>query len=117
MGNGADSSPIDFGDDAVVDVQKVYLRWFDYWLKGMDNGVATELPIKIFIMRTTTGALRTSGRSRERLTPITYIHSNGKANSQFGDGTLPLEAPADSPSDSLTYDPDHPVPSMGGNVC
>jgi uncharacterized protein len=46
-----------------------------------------------------------------------YIHSNGKANSALGDGTLSTKAPTDSTVDKFAYDPEHPVPSMGGNVC
>ncbi|MEM1587111.1 MAG: CocE/NonD family hydrolase [Candidatus Bathyarchaeia archaeon] len=28
------------------------LRWFDYWLKGIDTGIMDEPPIKIFVMNT-----------------------------------------------------------------
>jgi predicted acyl esterase len=28
------------------------LRWFDYWLKGMDTGIMDEPPVKLFIMGT-----------------------------------------------------------------
>lgn len=116
-GNGADPNPIDFGDDAVVDMQKVYLRWFDYWLKGMNNGVSTEPPIKIFVMGDNYWRYENEWPlARTRYTNY-YINSNGKANSQLGDGTLSLEAPVDRPPDTFAYDPENPVPSMGGNVC
>ena len=26
------------------------LRWYDYWLKGIDNGLASEPPVKLFVM-------------------------------------------------------------------
>ena len=26
------------------------LRWYDYWLKGIDNGLSTEPPVKLFVM-------------------------------------------------------------------
>jgi predicted acyl esterase len=26
------------------------IRWFDYWLKGIDNGVMTEPPVEVFMM-------------------------------------------------------------------
>jgi putative CocE/NonD family hydrolase len=116
-GNGADPTPVDFGDNAVVDMQKVYLRWYDHWLKGVDNGVATEPPVKIFVMGDNYWRYENEWPlARTRYTNY-YISSNGKANSQFGDGVLSPEAPGDNPPDSFAYDPANPVPSMGGNVC
>jgi uncharacterized protein len=116
-GNGAGPTPIDFGDDAVVDMQKVYLRWFDYWLKGVNNGVATEPPIKLFVMGDNYWRHENEWPlARTRYTNY-YISSGGRANSQLGNGTLSLEAPADSRPDTFSYDPENPVPSMGGNVC
>jgi predicted acyl esterase len=44
------SGEIDFGPAANVDILDVQLRWYDYWLKGMDNGLATEPPVKLFVM-------------------------------------------------------------------
>jgi putative CocE/NonD family hydrolase len=116
-GNGADPNPVDFGDNAVVDMQKVYLRWFDYWLKGMDNGVATEPPIKIFVMGENYWRYENEWPLARTKYTNYYLHSNGKANSAVGEGTLSTEAPADSVVDTFAYDPAHPVPSMGGNVC
>jgi putative hydrolase, CocE/NonD family len=50
--------------------------------------------------------------------PMTYyLSSGGKANTLDGDGTLILSAPASDKPDAFIYDPKHPVPSYGGNVC
>ncbi len=50
--------------------------------------------------------------------PVTwYLASGGHANSVFGDGRLVREAPGDAGSDTFTYDPMNPVPSLGGGVC
>jgi len=117
QGAGADPTPIDFGNNAPVDMQLVYLRWFDYWLKGIDNGVATEPPIKIFVMGENYWRFENEWPlARTRYTNY-YIHSGGKANSNIGDGTLSKEAPKGNTTDSFTYNPENPVPSMGGNVC
>ncbi|HVW67948.1 MAG TPA: CocE/NonD family hydrolase, partial [Steroidobacteraceae bacterium] len=113
----APANPVDFGDDAVVDMDKVTLRWFDHWLKGIDNGVDHDAPVRIFVM----------GENRwrdEREWPLArtrytnyYIHSGGRANSSAGDGVLSSETPGREREDRFTYDPADPVPSMGGNVC
>ena len=47
-----------------------------------------------------------------------YLHSDGSANSLYGDGSLNLTKPAgDEKPDTFMYDPMNPVPSYGGNVC
>jgi len=114
---GAPPDPMDFGDAAVVDFNKVYLRWFDHWLKKVDNGVDTDAPVEIFVM----------GENRwrsEHEWPLArthytnyYIHSGGKANSVGGDGVLSVAAPKSEATDKFSYDPARPVPSMGGNLC
>jgi len=39
-------------DRPLYQLQYESLRWFDYWLKGMDTGILKEAPIKLFIMGT-----------------------------------------------------------------
>lgn len=46
-----------------------------------------------------------------------YLHSDGKANSLNGNGSLSSEAPADEPSDRYAYNPDNPAPTIGGPLC
>jgi putative CocE/NonD family hydrolase len=41
-----------------------------------------------------------------------YLHSGGKANSRFGDGSLSTEPPGDEQPDHYTYDPARPVPFL-----
>ncbi|MDP2949027.1 MAG: CocE/NonD family hydrolase, partial [Chloroflexota bacterium] len=35
---------------ALLDLDGLHLRWFDYWLKGIDNGIGDEPPVEIFVM-------------------------------------------------------------------
>jgi putative CocE/NonD family hydrolase len=46
-----------------------------------------------------------------------YLHSGGRANSRFGDGTLSTTPPRNEPADVFTYDPATPVPTVGGSIC
>ena len=41
---------IDFGPDNVLDLNAAWARWFDYWLKGVDNGVAEDPAVRLFVM-------------------------------------------------------------------
>jgi putative CocE/NonD family hydrolase len=45
-----------------------------------------------------------------------YLHSSGRANTAAGDGELSTEAPAQTAADTFLYDPQRPVPSLGGRV-
>jgi hypothetical protein len=100
---------IDFGPTAVIDMNAYWLRWFDYWLKGIDNGVSQEAAVRIFVMAG-------NGWRDENEWPIArtqwtkyYLHSNGKANTLSGDGTLSKTTPANEPADNYSYDPAKPV--------
>jgi uncharacterized protein len=42
----------DFGPTAPVDYDELILRWMDHYLRGMDNGVEKEAPVRIFVMGT-----------------------------------------------------------------
>jgi putative CocE/NonD family hydrolase len=109
---------LDFGQEANVNAHSVELRWFDYWLKGMDTGVQNEPPVTLYVV----------GKNvwrQENEYPLTrtqyrkmYFHSGGGANSDRGDGSLSWNAPnGDAKPDHYRYDPDNPVPSIGGNNC
>jgi len=47
---GSQLGDLDFGHDAVVNLRHEDLRWFDYWLKGIDTGIMAEPPIRLFVM-------------------------------------------------------------------
>jgi putative CocE/NonD family hydrolase len=54
---------VDFGPDSVMDDYNGYrLRWFDRWLKGIDNGVDREPPVRIFVMGGGSGRKDRNGR-------------------------------------------------------
>lgn len=102
---------IDFGEQAIIDWDGYVCRWFDYHLKGIDNGVLNDPPVHAFVM----------GRNKWRTaddwplpgTQFTkyYLHSGGKANSSKGDGMLSTTAPTNEPADEYVYDPKDPTPS------
>jgi putative CocE/NonD family hydrolase len=41
---------LDFGSNAAVDYDDMVLRWMDHYLRGIDNGVDREAPVRIFNM-------------------------------------------------------------------
>jgi len=106
------------GDRDVGDARKdwngIYLKWFDYWLKGEENGITDMPKVQYYTMG------RNEWRSAD-VWPLPetqytkyYLHSRGHANSRYGDGRLSTEMPEDEPPDVFTYDPGNPVHSVGG---
>ena len=108
---------IDFGPDAQVERNSIYLRWHDHWLKGIDNGVANEPPIKIFVMGENVWRYEHEWPLARTVYTKYFLQSDGRANTAAGNGTLLLKGPMGAPTDAFVYDPASPVPSFGGNVC
>lgn len=112
---GSKLGDLDFGPTGYVDLNAEDLRWFDYWLKGMDTGIMSEPPIKIFVMGENVWRFEHEyPLARTRFTPY-YFHSSGHANTFYGDGTLDPEPPGSEPADKFSYDPANPVATIGGN--
>ena len=105
---------IDFGPVSRVDLEALELRWFDYWLKGIDNGIMEEPPIRLFVMGENVWRdEREWPLARTEFTPF-YLHSGGNADRMRSDGSLDLTAPEEEPPDRYIYDPNNPAPTLGG---
>ena len=100
---------LDFGLDAKVDYDEIILRWMDHYLKGVENGVGREKPVRVFVM----GDNKWRGEDAwplQRAKPKTYFLSSryigpGPHAYRLTDGTVLQE----SPETELTSDPGHPV--------
>jgi uncharacterized protein len=117
-GSSQKTGDIDFGAAAHVNEQALQLRWYDYWLKGIDNGLAAEPPVKLFLMGRNKWVFENEyPLVRTDYRPL-YFASSGNANTDRGDGRLTWQKPSgSSPVDRFRYDPNDPVPSVGGNNC
>jgi putative CocE/NonD family hydrolase len=119
---------VDFGPAATLDGNlapdflTLRLRWFDRWLKRIDPGDPGDPPVQVFVMGGGTGRRNGAGRMdhggrwrAERDWPLPdtrptpyYLH---------GDGRLSPELPRPGASGlSYDFDPDRPVPSIGGTI-
>lgn len=108
---------VDFGKDSILDLRSLELKWFDRWLKGIDNGSDDEAPLRIFVMGVNQWRdEREWPLARTQFTPY-YFHSNGSANSLLGDGILSTQPPEDESTDHYVYNPAFPVPTRGGCNC
>ena len=118
---------VDFGPQSVWGVQRYFeeqLAFFERWLPDDATGQpADEAPVRIFVMgggsgrKTAEGKLDHGGRWREEwewplaraVQATLFLH---------GDGALSAVPPAaDAKPRRYTFDPAHPVPTVGGIYC
>ena len=118
-GHGASRSfgDIDFSQDAMISQFETELQYFDFHLKGIQNGLDKEDPVRIFYM----GANRWRN---EKDWPIPgtqyqslYLDGGGKANTLTGDGRLSFNKPITTGQNQYIYNPENPVMTLGGNNC
>lgn len=101
---------LDFGPEAALDTDRLHIRWFDHWLKGLDTGVTSEAPVRLFDMGTKTwrdyAAMPASPLALQ-------LAGSGRASIDDTDGLLlpAAEAPGVEP---LVHDPWRPAPVVGG---
>ncbi len=105
---------IDFGPNARVDCVALQIRWFDYWLKGKQNGMLDTAPVRIFVMGDNQWRDDQSWPLERAEDAVYFITSEGSANTPAGGGRLIQERPADAGTDHYTSDPQDPVPSLHG---
>ncbi len=99
-----------------IDLTGIQLRWFDRWLKGVENGADQEPPITLFVMGVDEWRTEADWPLPDTQYLPYYLHSQGQANTLHGDGVLSEDAQGDEQSDVYLYNPFRPVPTVGGQV-
>jgi len=95
---------LDFGPEALADTGELFGEWFDRTLKSEDT--PERAPIRLFVM----GANQWRDEYEWPLARTDWTHLYLRCG-----GGLSAEAPGDETPDGYTYDPDDPVPTVGGN--
>lgn len=104
--------------DARLNYDDLTYAWFDYFLKGEQNGILEKMPkVRYFTMGINKWQASDTWPPRGAQQISFFLSSGGKANTVNGDGVLNEAAPATDNPDRFEYDPMNPVPSHGGNVC
>jgi putative CocE/NonD family hydrolase len=108
--------PVNFGPDSNIDLNDLHVRWYDRWLNGKKSDEDNDPPIKLFVMGANKWRFENEWPlKRTQWTPF-YLGSQGKANTMSGDGTLSSAKGSPDGSDGFTYDPNNPVPTLGGQI-
>lgn len=116
-GPGTKFGDLEFGDHAFVDLFEEELRYYDFHLKGLKNGLDTEKPVRIFYMGENQWRYEDNWPIPSTTYKELYLSSEGPANTLRGGGKLSFEKPSQSGVDSYIYDPNQPVMTYGGNNC
>ena len=103
--------------DSAIDLPGLFLRWHDFWLKGVDNGIMDEPPVRVFVMGENVWRYEQEWPLARTQYLDYYFHSSGRANTLNGDGSLSRDRPGAEPPDVFLYDPRAPVPTKGGGLC
>jgi predicted acyl esterase len=115
FGHGALSGNLEYpGFDRLNLAGDQEIRWFDYWLKGIDNGIMDEPPVSYFMMAAAEkgaispkNGMRTSANWPPASREVRYYLTPDK--------TLSTKAPAsDGAKVSYRFDPANPAPTVGG---
>lgn len=126
------SGEVEFTPDAAVDLLAWRLRWYDRWIRGEKNGVDDDPRVLLYVMGTGDDRKSSAGRLQhggfwraEKEWPL----ARAKPTAFYfrGDGTLAGSPPSPNPSSGFgtvpfyshttyTFDPRHPVPTVGGNI-
>ena len=113
--------------DARLDYDAMTYAWFDHFLKGEDNGFLQKQPKVQYFTMGSNKWQHSETWPPEGAKPVTLtLSSGGHANTLHGDGVLSFASTSTTAkskikapdiADLFTYDPMHPTPSYGGNVC
>ncbi|ANM32397.1 acylase [Acidobacteria bacterium Mor1] len=113
--------PLELGERTIENAEYAYeeqvFEWFDFTLKGEDNGFEKTPKNAYFTFGSdqwnTSDSWPPAGAGKKAL----YLSSSDGANSLFGDGKLSDKPAKTANVDRFTYDPLVPAPSVGGGVC
>jgi len=100
-----------FGENAAKDELGLAIQWLNYVLKGVDNGIPDEPPIKIFVMGV--NEWRHEHEWPLARTSFTKYYLRSEDGKRIG--RLSSDLPGEEPPITYTYDPNDPVPTLGGN--
>jgi uncharacterized protein len=95
----------DFGPDAALEMDEVHLQWFDYWLKGEQNGALETPPVRLFEPGTNRWVEADHWPLPSTETAL-HLRFDGET------GGLTAEQASSDPDQTYRYDPLDPAPTQ-----
>jgi putative CocE/NonD family hydrolase len=100
------------GQSDGIDLTREKLRWFDYWLKGEETGILKDPPVLYYVMGR--GEWRAAADWPPETGEVRYYLGPGGGEPEYSlnDGLLIRESVGGDGADTISHDPDDPVPSI-----
>ena len=105
---------LDFGEQAAFDLFDCRLRWYDYWLKNVPNGMMDSPPVRIFLMGTNQW-LEADSWPLPNITyqPLYLQVGSGQTSASLNNGNLSFVQPSNAEfAENFLYDPAYPIESL-----
>jgi len=89
------------------DIDELQIDWFNFWLKGIDNGMTQQKPIQLFLIQENQWLTMTDLPNQRQL--VFYLAEHGQL--------IPEPSTNSTLPDIFVYDPRVPTPSTAYNFC
>lgn len=110
FGNSSKLGDFDYGAESIVSLDKEGLRWFNYWLKGVENGIMGEPSVRLFLMGANkwieTNSFPVSAAKERSL----FLSADRSSNTLYGEGKL-RDNHGRLDRSTFTYNPENPAPT------
>ncbi len=94
------------------DMTGTQLRWFDYWLKGRENGIMDEPPIRAYVLGRDKWIFQSTWPPKTREKRYFLSHVKKQGVHKDNEGILVCKAPRGQEPDPINHDPDNPIPTI-----
>jgi putative CocE/NonD family hydrolase len=101
----------DFGADAVTDIDRLQVQWFDHWLKERDTSLLSEPQVRLFDLGENTWREFSFWPGTAA---VFFLDGSGRASIDESDGKLGVKLPQREGMEFIVHDPWRPVPAVGG---
>jgi putative CocE/NonD family hydrolase len=100
----------DYGPQSIVPLDKEAIRWFNYWVKGVNNGIMDEPRVRVFLMSENRWIEADAFPIPETTQRVFLLGADGPANTLLGQGKLG-EKHGLSLVSKFVYNPKRPAPT------
>jgi predicted acyl esterase len=102
------------GEDRLGAVNGNDIRWFDYWLKGIDNGVMDEPPVDVYFMAAAEKGAFSPKNHWVKVANWPMAHRDTRYYLTPDLGLTKTAPKIEVAKTSYRFDPANPVPTFGG---
>jgi len=115
FGHGALLGDLEYPDSGLIsgNIEEQF-RWWDYWLKDIDNGIMDEPPISFYMMASARKGAASDNNRVINTDTWPPPHELTRYYLQPDNSLASTPPTADAHSLTYTFDPERPVPTVGG---